>query len=99
MKKIKKLLIKESHLPNKKYIAIFYNDNGDIIKKTHFGAKGYEDYTIHKDDKRKERYINRHKKEDWTNPYKAGTLSRYILWEYKNINKAIKEYKKKFNLI
>jgi hypothetical protein len=59
-------------------------------KKLHFGAKGYSDFLIHKDDKRKELYIARHKKnEDWSkiNP---GSLSRYILWEFVDLDKAIK---------
>ena len=29
-------------------------------KKVRFGAKGYEDFTIHKDEERKQRYIKRH---------------------------------------
>ena len=34
----------------------------DTGKKLLFGAYGYSDYTIHKDEKRKQRYISRHKK-------------------------------------
>ena len=38
----------------------------DIGKKLLFGAYGYSDYTIHKDEKRKLRYISRHKNnENW----------------------------------
>ncbi len=33
-----------------------------IIKKAYFGAAGMSDFTIHKDEQRKQRYINRHKK-------------------------------------
>ena len=32
-------------------------------KKVNFGRKGYEDFTIHKDEKKKQLYINRHKRE------------------------------------
>jgi hypothetical protein len=32
--------------------------------KVSFGAKGYQDFTIHKDEDRKQRYINRHKKRE-----------------------------------
>ena len=77
---------------DKKWAAIF-DDHSTV----HFGAKNYEDYTIHKDPERKKKYIQRHQKnEDWTNPYKAGTLSRYILWEYPDLKKAISEYNKRF---
>jgi hypothetical protein len=32
------------------------------IKKVYFGAADMSDFTIHKDEARKQRYINRHKK-------------------------------------
>ena len=38
----------EARIDNKKYI--------------HFGAKGNEDFTIHKDPMRKNRYLDRHSK-------------------------------------
>ena len=60
--------LKESTRKGKKY-SITLPDN----KIVHFGAIGYEDYTMHHDDKRKDRYISRHKKEDWTDLSKAGT--------------------------
>tara|TARA_R110001606_G_scaffold391628_1_gene559886 strand:+ start:59 stop:256 length:198 start_codon:yes stop_codon:yes gene_type:complete len=42
---------------NKKYMLIT-PDN----KKIHFGAFGMSDFTLNKDPKRKELYLNRHKK-------------------------------------
>ena len=84
---------------NNKYVMCFYASKHDKKpKKTHFGAKGYEDFTTHHDEKRKERYINRHKHEDWTDPKKAGTLSRYILWNKKTIKSSFDDYKNRFNL-
>ena len=61
---------------NKKYMLIT-PDN----KKIHFGAFGMSDYTIHKDDARKQRYIARHdnKRENW-DEINPGALSRWILW-------------------
>jgi DNA-binding PadR family transcriptional regulator len=47
----------KSDKPDKKYYII--TDNG---KKVYFGAAGMSDFTIHKDEARKQRYINRHKK-------------------------------------
>lgn len=94
---IKLVSIKPSTAKGKKMTAVF---NIDGKKKTvHFGASGYSDYTIHRDEDRKKRYITRHKKnENWNDPSKPGTLSRYILWEHKNKQTAIKLYKKRFNL-
>ena len=42
----------KSDKPNKKYYIII-NDN----KKVYFGQAGYSDFTIHKDEERKLRYI------------------------------------------
>ncbi len=68
-------------------------------KKVSFGAKGYSDYTIHKDDARKARYLKRHEKnENWTDPLTAGTLSRYILWNKKTVSESLKDYLKHFKI-
>jgi hypothetical protein len=64
-----------------------------------FGATGYEDYTIHKDPTRKEKYIIRHqKREDWTNPRTAGFWSRWILWNLPSFKRSVKDTEKRFNL-
>lgn len=69
--------------------------NGDTI---HFGAKGYSDFTKHKDNNRKDRYIGRHEKnEDW-NKLNAGALSRFVLWNKPTIAESLKDVEKKFNL-
>ena len=82
----------------KKYDAYFMLDNGRQ-KKVSFGASGYSDYTINKDDERKELYIRRHRsRENWNNPLTAGALSRWILWEKKTLKAAITAFKKRFNL-
>ena len=52
-------------------------------RKVYFGATGFSDFTIHKDEARKERYITRHKnKENWTKSGidTAGFWSRWYLW-------------------
>ena len=56
------------------------------------GAKGYEDYTPHRDEKRRRNYLSRHKsREDWgrSGVMTAGWLSRYILWEKPTIKEAV----------
>jgi len=92
------LKIRPSKNKNKKYDAVITSN--DSIKIIPFGAKGYSDFILSGGDKKKrEAYIKRHKKnEDWTkiNP---GSLSRYVLWgDSPDINKNIKDYKKRFNL-
>ena len=80
------VVIKKSAKPGKKYDAIF---NG--TKTISFGASGYEDYTMHHDEKRKQNYIKRHSNEDWgkSNLESAAFLSRYILWEKPSLRQAI----------
>lgn len=83
-----------------KYVATFLNNETNRKKTTKFGAYGYEDYTIHKDEERKERYIKRHdKREDFENPVTAGSLSRYLLWNKPTIEESLKDYLKRFKNI
>ncbi len=91
--------IKKSTNPKKKYMAIFYDENKKKIKTTHFGASGMTDFVKSKDEERKKRYLNRHKKnENWNNYMSAGSLSRYILWNLPTLRASISDYKNKFKL-
>lgn len=98
---MKLIKISQSNIKGKRYTAHFKvnSDSPHKIKKVHFGSSNHENYTIHKDDERKKRYIQRHQKnEDWDNPLTAGALSRWILWNKKTLNESIKDFKKRFNL-
>tara|TARA_R110002012_G_scaffold61820_2_gene162225 strand:- start:7640 stop:7933 length:294 start_codon:yes stop_codon:yes gene_type:complete len=82
--------------PPKKWTMEFY-ENGKKIKSTSFGANGMSDYTLHKDLKRKKLYLARHKKrENWNDPYSAGALSRWILWNKTTLKDSLLSYLKKF---
>ena len=86
--------IMKSSRKNKKYMAMF--KDGKVV---HFGDTRYEDFTVHKDEEGKRLYLLRHKKnEDWNNPYSAGSLSRYVLWNKPTINDSVEDFKKRFNL-
>ncbi len=94
---MKRVEIKPSKIKGKKLTAVFYEDNKKI-KTTHFGAEGMSDYTINKDDKRKDRYLSRHRaRENWNAPMTAGALSRWILWNKKTRSGSIKDFKNRFN--
>ncbi len=84
--------ISPSNKSGKKYKAIINN------KKTiHFGAQGASDFTLHKDEARKQRYIERHRKnEDWTDPKTAGFYAKHILWNKETIQASIKDTNRKF---
>ena len=83
---------------DKKYKEVLTDKEGKT-KTIHFGAKGMSDYTKHKDEKRKERYLARHKKnEDWERPDTPGSLARWVLWNKKTFAESVKDYKSKFKL-
>ena len=93
------MVIEKGTGKNKKWKAIFYDD-GKKIKTTQFGDSRYEDYTQHKDKKRRDKYRARHKKDLSKGNYmSAGFLSYYILWgESAALKTNINKYKKMFKL-
>lgn len=89
------MYIYPSEKPDKRFKAVFHNK-----KIVHFGSKHGDTYIDHKDPVKRMNYIKRHQElnENWDNPYTAGALSRYILWEKTNLSDAINSYKERFNL-
>ena len=87
------IVIRKSHNSNKKYDAVVNNDK--IIS---FGAAGYSDYTINKDQLRRQSYISRHSNEDWSraNLLSPAWLSRFILWEKPSLEEAIRSANQKY---
>ena len=86
----------KSDKPDKKY-CIITNDN----KKVYFGAAGMSDFTIHKDEARKQRYINRHKNnETWSKSGidTAGFWSRWLLWNLPTKKESYMDIKRRFNI-
>ena len=76
--------------PDKKYFII--TNTG---KRLYFGDSRYEDFTTHKDEERKQRYIDRHKKnEDWDDINSAAFWSRFYLWEKPTKKEAYENIKK-----
>lgn len=91
------LTIKPSTRAGKRYEATFIN--GDRIIKTHFGLAGGQTYIDHHDAILKRNYIRRHVVlEDWTDPTKAGTLARFLLWNKKTLQESIADYKMRFHV-
>lgn len=81
--------------PSKKYTVKIDN------KTISFGARGYSDYTKHKDSQRKQRYINRHKvRENWTKSgiTTPGFWSRWILWNKPTLKESIENTEKRFGI-
>lgn len=95
--------IEKGTAKGKKYKAIFsHMKDGKMktIKTSQFGALGYEDYTTHKDKKRREKYRSRHRgnlaKTDYMSP---AHLSYYLLWgNSSSLRSNITSYKNRFKL-
>jgi hypothetical protein len=86
------VIIRKSTKKDKKFDAIV-----DGKKTVSFGAAGMSDFTKHKDPERKERYINRHKKnEDWNDPKTAGFYAKNVLWNKTSLQASVADINKKF---
>jgi hypothetical protein len=88
----------KSDKPNKNYFIIITSND----KKVYFGQAGASDFTRHKDEARKQRYINSHKKNE--NRTKsgidtAGWWSYYLLWNLPTIRDSYNDIKKKIQCI
>ena len=89
------IIIKPSNKPDKKYDAII-----DGKKTISFGQAGASDFTKHKNEERKNRYIDIHKKnENWNDPTTAGFYSRWITWTKPTITESIKDTNRIFKNI
>lgn len=88
------MIFKPSTRKNKRLMVQF--SNGVVV---HFGQKGAKTYIDEGDKIKRNNYIARHgASEDWTDPYKSGTLSRFLLWETTDFEKNHQEYMQKFNV-
>jgi len=89
-------IIMNSDRRGKLYVAIpMIKDQGKIV---HFGSNVHENYTIHKDPKRKLSYLKRHGNEDWTDLDKAGTWSRYLLWNLPTLQESARDMENHFGI-
>ena len=79
--------------PKKKWTVEFLSG-----AKVNFGDSAYEDYTIHRDPVRKQRYIARHIGDNLRDLGGAGFWARYLLWNKPTIEEAIKDIQQKFNI-
>ena len=90
--------LRRSRNPEKKWDAVFEKDGKEKV--VAFGAKGYSDFTKHKNTTRKARYIKRHSGmgEHWNKPDTPGALSRWILWNKPSLKGSLRDFKKRFSL-
>jgi hypothetical protein len=90
--------LRKSHKADKKWDAVFEKDGKEKI--VPFGAKGYSDFTKHKDVTRRARYLKRHSGmgEHWNKPDTPGSLSRWILWNKPGLRSSLADFRRRFHL-
>ena len=99
MVKYKFIALKKADDGKHKYVVTILNEETGREKNIKFGFFGAEDYTIHKDIKRKTNYEARHiVRENWNDPTTAGFWSKWILWNKPTIEQSLKSTIKQFNL-
>ena len=71
------MLIQKSTRKGKRFMATYAN--GKVI---HFGSSVGKSYIDHGDKAKRKAYLERHgtSRENWDDPFSAGSLSRYLLW-------------------
>jgi hypothetical protein len=87
------MLIEKSTRKGKRFMATYAN--GKVV---HFGQEGGKTYIDEGDKIKRENYLLRHKKrENWNDPFSAGSLSRYLLWgDSTNMETNHQAFMKKF---
>ena len=89
------VVIQKSRRKDKKLDAVI-----DGKKTISFGAAGLSDFTLHKDDDRKERYIAKHQKNEyWRDPKTAGFYSKHVLWNKTTLQASVNDLNKRYKCI
>lgn len=90
---MQEIILQKSSNKDKKFDAFVEG------KKVSFGDSKFQDYTQHKDDERRFKYLNRHRPgEEWHDLKTAATFSRWLLWEKKTLSEAIDNMEKRFRI-
>lgn len=91
------VVITTSNRKDKKYAAIIVE--GGKTKILHFGASGYEDYTIHKNDLKRDKYEKRHaKNEDWEDYHKPAFWAKNLLWNKLTLEESAADIEDRYKI-
>jgi len=87
----------KSNKPAKKYMVIYKSPFTNKKRTIHFGASGYDDYTLTNNYIKKRAYIARHSvNENIYDYYKPAFWAMNILWNRKTIEESIKDIKERY---
>jgi len=92
-----KVVITKDTSGGKKMKAVFYEGDRKV-KTTRFGASGYTDYTRGATGEQQKAYMARHRGDNLTDKFSAGSLSMFVLWSSKSLSQGIANYKKRYGL-
>lgn len=89
------MIFKPSTRKDKRLMVQF--SNGVVV---HFGQKAGQTYIDEGNKIKRSNYLARHGVlEEWNDPYKAGTLSRFLLWgDSTDFEKNHQSFMKRFNV-
>jgi hypothetical protein len=93
--------LSRSTIPGKKYKVTIHDSRAQTERTVHFGARGYSDYTLHRDHERMARYTQRHRaRENWTRSgiYTAGFWSKWILWNKPSFRTSVQDTARRFRI-
>lgn len=90
--------LRPSRRPGKKW-AVTLPDGRTV----HFGATGYSDYALHKDEARRDRYLARHargRRENWgaSGIDTPGFWARWLLWNKPSLKASVVDVRRRFGL-
>lgn len=83
----------------KKYDVYVPDPSSGRMKVVSFGAVGYSDFTMHKDESRKAAYWRRHHKDHLEDPRYAGFWSAHFLWNKTTKEASLKDLRTRFHLV
>ena len=92
------IVITPSDKTFKKFTATINDTKNNNKKTVHFGDNRYQDFTLHKDDKRKKSYLSRHKHDKYNDVNYAGFYSTNLLWNKPTLKESIQATNKKYNV-
>ena len=82
---------------SKKYTAVFIRDGREFS--VSFGARGYDDYTTHRDKKRREAYRARHASGRDAPPETPNALAYWLLWgPSTSLSRNVASFRKRYGV-
>jgi len=90
--------IKLSDAKNKKYAVTYHNKITGRNNTINFGDRRYKDFTQTGDEEKKRLYLIRHAKDADDDLTTAGTWSKLLLWNKRNIDDSVADIERKFGI-